>query len=165
MTVILSLIVLSYSGRYEEALYSTRVVSEDILGERSVICDDILWLMNILQHFAVVYSNLSLELENLVCQSSIVASLPLLSQNTPTPGRPRIIISKDQLSGLIGMGFSYSRIAKMFGISVRTLYRRRTEFGMQIGRNYCDISDNDLDAVVLSLVQVRYLPSQFCKKR
>jgi len=58
-----------------------------------------------------------------------------------SPGRLRVIISKDQLSGL----------AKMFGVSARTLHRRRFEFVMHIGRNCKSISEIYLDDVIRAL--------------
>jgi len=87
-------------------------------------------------------------MENSINQSSAVVSILCPSQWSGGPGRPRAIISEDQLSRLIEMGFSYTKIAKMFGVSARTLPR------MQIGRNYSSISDTDLD-VIQRLVQVK----------
>ena len=58
-----------------------------------------------------------------------------------------MIISEAQISGLIEMGFSYATMARLFGVSVRTLLRRRNEFGLQIGRNYSNISNSDLDGI------------------
>ena len=46
-------------------------------------------------------------------------------------------------------------MARMFGVSVRTFLRRRNELGLQIGRNYSNISDSDLDDLIRSLVQVK----------
>ena len=72
-----------------------------------------------------MYSGMYSELESYVIQYNVAACIPFLSQRSGSPVRPRIIISEDQLSGLIEMGFSYTKISKMFGVSARTLLRRR----------------------------------------
>lgn len=54
-------------------------------------------------------------------------------------GRPRFGVSVEQLEYLASLSFSWSKIAKMLGISRMTLYRRRVQFGMlQRGRTVRD---------------------------
>ena len=62
-----------------------------------------------------------------------------------TRGRPFLFVTKDQIETLMEFGYTYTKIAGMFGVSERTLLRRRIELGLPIGRNYTAISDNDLD--------------------
>lgn len=73
-----------------------------------------------------------------------------------TPGRPSFFISQTQLEALMELGFSYSKIARMLCISERTLQRRRAELGLPVGRSmlYSSISDEQLDEVVSSIMQV-----------
>ena len=40
-------------------------------------------------------------------------------------GRPKLLIPKEQLEGLQSMGFSWTSISKMLGVSEKTLRRRR----------------------------------------
>lgn len=50
------------------------------------------------------------------------------------------MISIVQLETLIELGYSYSTIARVFGVSERMILRRRLEYDLPIG-----ITDNDLD--------------------
>ena len=52
-------------------------------------------------------------------------------------------------------GFSASTTAQLLHISLRTVCRRMSEFGILICNQYSDISDNDLDEMVTS-VQRQY---------
>ena len=54
----------------------------------------------------------------------------------------------EQLTMLIEHRFSVPQIAEMFGVSVSTLRRRMTEYGLSISATYSSISDEDLDALV-----------------
>ena len=42
-------------------------------------------------------------------------------------GRPKLLIPKEQLEGLRSLGFSWTSISKMLGVSEKTLRRRREE--------------------------------------
>ena len=79
--------------------------------------------------------------------------------NHQRPGRPKIFISRSQIESLFELGFTYARIAKMLSISERTLQRRRTELGLPVGRSmlYSPLSDQELDHVIASVLQVRLL--------
>lgn len=67
------------------------------------------------------------------------------------------MISKAHVEILTELGYSYAKIARMFGVSERTLLRRREELGLPIGQSYTEISDTELDAVVQSVNQVKSL--------
>ena len=97
-----------------------------------------------------------MELEDLYCNPwmSLTIACPVVGDGRP--GRPSVVISEQQITTLLDLGFNYTSMAAMFGLSERTLFRRRTELGLQTGRHYSDISDDDLDTVVRSLVQVRF---------
>ena len=91
-----------------------------------------------------------MELEDLYWMS-LTITCPVVGDGRP--GRPSVVISEQQITTLLDLGFNYTSMAAMFG---RTLFRRRTELGLQTGRHYSNISDDDLDTVVRSLVQVRF---------
>lgn len=65
-------------------------------------------------------------------------------------GRPKYIIKHEQLHFLRDLRFTWTQIASLFGVSRRTLYNIRTEFGMTGPHysNYTVISDADLQEVV-----------------
>ena len=63
-------------------------------------------------------------------------------------GRPKYEIPKDILKELRGLGFAWSQIARMFGVSRWTLYRRIGDYDMQQMQRFTDISDEDVDAIV-----------------
>ena len=60
-------------------------------------------------------------------------------------GRPKIHLDEDQLLYLQDLQFKWNDIAKMFGISQMTLYRRRKELGLlDTHPRYSSVSDNQL---------------------
>ena len=77
----------------------------------------------------------------------------VVSQNG-SRGQPAYIISKVQLETLIELGFNYSTIARMFGVSERTLLRRRIEYDLPVGAIFTELSDNDLDIAVRDILPV-----------
>ena len=60
-------------------------------------------------------------------------------------GRPRYLISRDQVEFLLERCFSVVDIASLLGVSVRTLERRLSEFGLRARSTNSDISDQALD--------------------
>ena len=68
-----------------------------------------------------------------------------------TPGDYGECIDEEQLCHLRTLGFKWEEIAKMFGISRMTLYRRRMELGLTEEAHFSDISDSDLRILVLAL--------------
>ena len=67
---------------------------------------------------------------------------------TGVVGRPAFVVSAEQLLFLIENRFSVPQIADLRGISVRTVRRRMTEFGLSIRTQYSTISDPELDTLV-----------------
>lgn len=64
-------------------------------------------------------------------------------------GRPKIHLDEDQLLYLQDLQFKWNDIAKMFGISRMTLYRRRKELGLlDTHPRYSSVSDNQLRTYV-----------------
>ena len=89
----------------------------------------------------------------------ITSSHSRSSQNEIRPvysglvGRPRFLISEEQLSFLIESRFSVPQISDMLGVSIRTVRRRMTEFGLSIQAEYGNFSDSELDALVRQIQQ------------
>ena len=71
------------------------------------------------------------------------------------PGRPRFAMTREQLEALnnCSSGFRWSEISRAFGVSERTLRRRRHELGMTVeGRQFSDLSDTQLDTIVRAII-------------
>lgn len=65
------------------------------------------------------------------------------------PGRPRYLLSAEQLSCLRSEFNSWSQIAADLGVSRQTIYNRRRELGFSTAfENFTTISNADLDTVV-----------------
>ena len=81
-------------------------------------------------------------------QSGNETVIPSTSR-TGAPGRPRLVVSKDQIESLQEIGFTWAKIATMLGISRSSLLRRKEEF--QITR-YNELTDEELDRVVEAIL-------------
>lgn len=65
------------------------------------------------------------------------------------PGRPQVEISKEQLEFLRSMHFSWSNIAKLLGVSLSTVTRKREHWQMNDETSqWSEISEEELDNVV-----------------
>ena len=66
-------------------------------------------------------------------------------------GRPRIVITRQMLEYFFGYGFSATTTARLLHVSLRTLRRRMSEFGILITNLYSDIDDEELDRMVTTI--------------
>ena len=82
--------------------------------------------------------------------------LELLSvQPSPSPptlltrqvGRPAFVLSMEQVLFLAEMSFSWVQVAQLLGISRQTLWRRRTEWGLQ-SQSASSITDEELSCAI-----------------
>lgn len=55
---------------------------------------------------------------------------PVMQPRPHAQGRPRYLISQNQLEHLSSMGFSWTEISSLLGVSRMTIYRRCREYGM-----------------------------------
>ena len=62
--------------------------------------------------------------------------------------RPSLDIPKEQLEYLLAMGFSSPQISNAIGVSLSTVRRRMTRYGLTIGSLYSDVTDEELDSIV-----------------
>ncbi len=72
-------------------------------------------------------------------------------------GRPQTQIAPEQIEILRNrLCFQWADIARMFGISSRTLVRRGQEYGMPTGRehNFSSLEDNKLDTIVREIMAI-----------
>ena len=72
-------------------------------------------------------------------------------------GRPRFVIQEELLEQLLEMNFNCNVIAKLLGVSLRTVRRRMEEYGLSVRSRYSTISDENLDQLVMHLKH--YYPS------
>ena len=63
------------------------------------------------------------------------------------PGRPKVFIRIEQVEFLRDLRFTWTQIAKLFGISRRTLFDIRAQHGL-VGSDFTDITDQELDAAI-----------------
>ena len=67
-------------------------------------------------------------------------------------GRPRYLIPREQLEFSLERCFSVVDIASLLGVSIRTIERRLSEFGLRIRSTYSDISDQALDNILRNIL-------------
>ena len=77
---------------------------------------------------------------------------PSTNSNARSRGRPRFSISKSQIEGLRDLGFTWSKIAAMIGVSRITLHRRIRELGLEEETRYSEIDDQELDVFVRTIL-------------
>ena len=73
---------------------------------------------------------------------------PLKNKSRKAVGRPKYKIPEGVLKELRGLGFTWSHIARMFGVSRWTVYRRIGEYDMQQMQKFTDMSNDEVDAIV-----------------
>ena len=67
-------------------------------------------------------------------------------------GRPSLPILSEELRNLLELQFSQVDISKLYGCSTRTIRRRIIQYGLESVIQYDDISDSDLDSIVIQFV-------------
>ena len=67
---------------------------------------------------------------------------------TGNRGRPRYIISKEQLQYFMEYGFKGHELAIMLGVSEATVRRRLQDFGLSSSTNFFSLTDKQLDTIV-----------------
>ena len=66
-------------------------------------------------------------------------------------GRPKFSSPREQLEVLIENHFTVPQMASMLGVSVSTVRRRMSEFNLTIRSYYTQLTDHELDRVVLEI--------------
>ncbi|KAK6188640.1 hypothetical protein SNE40_004780 [Patella caerulea] len=70
------------------------------------------------------------------------------------PGRPKIILPKEQLEFLVSCQFKAADIAHFYGISQRTVFRRLADHDIRISDQYSNITDEELDNKVKEILEL-----------
>ena len=87
--------------------------------------------------------------------SNIVSTIQDLSDDCHRQharGRPRILISEEQLTTLLELHFSNRAIANLLQVSPRTIRRRIIEYGLVEESSFAPISDADLDSTTQQFI-------------
>lgn len=71
---------------------------------------------------------------------------------TGQPGRPKLNVPQEQLQFLIERRFNTTQIASLLGVSPRTIERRLRKHNLNISTSYSNLSDQDLDTVIKSVL-------------
>ncbi len=80
-------------------------------------------------------------------QNEATSSTPSLVPNNGK-GRPRYDLPVEQLVYFVEHGFTCSKISDMLGISLRTVRRRMSEYGISIRQMYSNLSDHELKLLI-----------------
>ena len=68
-------------------------------------------------------------------------------------GWPKLEVPQEQLQFLIERRFNTPQIASLLGVSQRTVERRLRDFNLNISTTYSNLSDQELDAVIRSILR------------
>ena len=86
--------------------------------------------------------------------SNLPTNQHLSCQRTGQPGQPSYHNHKEDLESLLELGFNFQQMSMILGVSERTLRRRRKLFGLGIGNNFTQISNEELDDIIFNILQV-----------
>ena len=141
-----------YDFRLEEALsrlrWFTAVSGEAVLyqADSRTFCDQLASLKGSLEalKLQIFERKRALDAETFRCQ-----------RQQGNVGRPRYIVTRDQILYLREFGFKWTDIAGLLGVSISTLNRHRTSLGLGADSTplFSSISDADLDNLVLEVVR------------
>ena len=133
-------------------------VTESVQGNH--LTQDLELLMQVvdsrLQSLATLYSDYHYQGSTEELSTTQNSQLFIL-ERSGNPGRPRCEIRQEQIHGLReALGFRLVDIARMLGMSPRTLNRQRQEFGTALGQqhHFSSFSNADLDNIVRSILSV-----------
>ena len=85
------------------------------------------------------------------CQELAVLNVRNEQQTVKGAGRPKLDIKKETLLNLKNLGFTWKEIASMLLVSRWTVGRRVKEFGIENITGYSDISDDELDRLIINI--------------
>ncbi|XP_028400508.1 uncharacterized protein LOC114523698 isoform X2 [Dendronephthya gigantea] len=77
--------------------------------------------------------------------------VPTLLQ-TNSRGRPSFHIPCEQMELFLDYGFKASEMAKILGVSEKTVYRRLEEYGLSMRNSYSSITENELDDIIKGIL-------------
>lgn len=69
------------------------------------------------------------------------------------PGKPAFDIPAELLEDLLGLGFTYTRIAQMVGVSRWTISRRIKDYDLEDFRSFSKLADDELGELVRDYIR------------
>ena len=120
-----------------------------------VVCQQLSFILNRVTAFRVHFERtlfLALEGEGIQHYSSCINTAT--SETRTGPKRPKFSAGQEQIEALQCNGrFSWSEVARTFGVSERTLRHRHHELVLKVeGREYSNVADNELDDIVCEII-------------
>ena len=103
-------------------------------------------LKDMLQNLLEYLWRLPQDLKNKIASSSVDSCTVFRrepSQTLSSDGRPRYVITREHIETLRNTGMQWTAIARCLGVSSKTLYRRRLEYGLQ--DSFSDITSEELE--------------------
>ena len=122
------------------------------LNPLSLCSSDIKDLEELATIMAELNENLCLLYREKSSNTAVCSEIPLTFECSASVGRPRCQISKELLEELRGLGFTWTQIANMFGVSRWTISRRVQEYGLQNLQRYSVITDEEIDDMIKSYI-------------
>ena len=80
-------------------------------------------------------------------------SSPLQRHFSGFKERPSFHIPEEQLELFIDFNFTVQQIAKMLGVSTKTIHRRLKGFGLSMRQMYANLTDIELDNLVSTIIR------------
>ncbi|XP_057216817.1 uncharacterized protein LOC130570501 [Triplophysa rosa] len=123
---------------YLHFICTHEVILIDALEEQNVVPDCI---VNALRELCTMVRG---QVENETLQIELEAVAGVM-------GRPKYIIEKEKLRSLLDIQLPIPCIAKLLGVSERTVFRRMMEFELSVSDSYSTLSDQELDMLVSNI--------------
>ena len=105
-----------------------------------------------LDNFSSAFSDVLSALQQCLATASLsptsVAKNVCARLKSDEPGKPAFDIPAELLEDLLGLGFTYTRIAEMLEVSRWTISRRIKDYGLEDFRSFSKLADEELDELV-----------------
>ncbi len=142
---------------HERTLNVLTVRIEESYAQETCLIGNLRQLLDILSELRSHFERIAEESERDLHSFEESASLPIVSvTRNGEVGRPRLQLAQEQLETLHGeAGFRWADVARILGISERTVRRRRHQLELPVGREvgFSDISDEELDTYVRQILR------------
>ena len=116
--------------------------------------DDGIW-ENLTKQFHEIYIFFNKSILTIGSLPSVINESKCAQQKTGRRGRPSYSISVEVLENLRALGFTWTSISKIFGVSRWTIHRRVKDLDLPNIKGFSDIEDYDLDHLVEGFVRER----------
>lgn len=119
---------------------------------REMVILDSLHQLNAIQRRCLDHTRNALStFRSLLEESDSVTRSPVHSTLSEGPGRPTLVVSEEQLTFLVESHFTVPQIAGILGVSVRTIRRRMTDYGLSVRMQYAVLTEQELDSIVSAI--------------